>query len=625
MQTVDKQHLFMTRTSTLRRLVVLCVGILVVILCRAAHSSNSDRDACAVVGTCGNGIIDDDNDDDDAAASSGISVSATLDRIRERRRSREEAKGNAVPGEGGKPMRGGAGGGGEGGEDSSDHNDDGYANRIVGEAMGYHAEGRHEEALSLFARLRESRRDEVSISMAEAAMYHGIVLAREHRGEEALECWNDAISMHHRATSSSTRHRRPPAPDANAQSFINQVGMLMYAAAEHYSDVAKTDPKYASDGKLHFDAARLWNAIGETERATTHLQTVLRLRPDDFLAMFVLGTLLERAGNVKEAAILKRNAIELQPGNVGGAMISAARSCEENDLEACYRRYLLAYEYAYEGGDVPLASRAVSSAVFALLQYKGDAGLEESRKIGELAVSRGVLNAPMQMPGNLVLGLYPAKAYHDDIEGWEVVRVLEGHAEEIRNEILAAYKDGKLHNRYEYDSVGNLATRGHWAEVNIIRQGMPQSRIVELLPITSSAVLSIMDASTMIHGGSKVSIIDGGSLVRPHTGATNSRLRVHMGLMVPPDCGIVVNGEERTWAEGKCMVFDDSFVHSVWQNSSLVRIILIVDIWHPRLNETGRLATMNEEQRKWYHGIKSMMADGVWMEAAGKIQQMIKT
>ncbi len=110
-----------------------------------------------------------------------------------------------------------------------------------------------------------------------------------------------------------------------------------------------------------------------------------------------------------EAAILKWS-------NVGGAMISAARSCEENDLEACYRRYLLTYEYAYEGGDVPLASRAVSLAVFALLQCKGDTGLEESRKIGELAVSRGFLNAPMQMPmpGNLVLGLYPAKAYHDD-------------------------------------------------------------------------------------------------------------------------------------------------------------------------------------------------------------------
>jgi hypothetical protein len=77
-------------------------------------------------------------------------------------------------------------------------------------------------------------------------VYHRIVLAREYRGEEALECWNDAIPMHKRATSSLTCHRRPPAPEVNAQSFINQVGMLMYAAVEHYSDVAKTDPKYTS-------------------------------------------------------------------------------------------------------------------------------------------------------------------------------------------------------------------------------------------------------------------------------------------------------------------------------------------------------------------------------------------
>ncbi len=67
--------------------------------------------AIAVVGTCGNGIIDDNNnDDDDAAASSGISVSATLDRIRERRRTGRRSRGTPSP-----PMRGGAGGGGGGG------------------------------------------------------------------------------------------------------------------------------------------------------------------------------------------------------------------------------------------------------------------------------------------------------------------------------------------------------------------------------------------------------------------------------------------------------------------------------------------------------------------------------
>lgn len=582
-----KNKFIMTR-SILHRLVVASIGTILV-LCLAVDSSNSDREACAIDGTCGGGI--------DGAAASG--VSPTLDRIRQRRSLREEAGAEAAGGRGKRRI-----------------NDDDYVGRIVQEAMEYHAAGRDEEALSAFARLGVTRGDGVSIKMAEAKMYHGIVLAKQFRGEEALECWNRAIFIYDKVSS-----HRPP---EDAEAFRNRVGMLIYKAAEHFSDIANTDPKYITNGKLHYDAAKLCNAIGDAVRATDHLRTALRLRPDDSLAMYVLGTLLEREGRIEEAEVLKRNAIELQPGNVGGAMISAFRSCEERDFEACVRRYLIAYEYAYEGGVVPLASRAVSSAVVTLLQYKGEAGLEESRKIGEKAVSRGVLNAPMQVPGNLILGLHPAKAYHDDIKEWEVVRVLEEHAEEIRNEILAAYGAGRLHERYEYDSVSDLATRGHWAEVNIIRQGMPQSRIVELLPITSSVVLSIMDASTMIHGGSKVSVIDGGSLVRPHTGATNARLRVHMGITVPNDCGIVVDGEERTWAEGKCMVFDDSFVHSVWQNSSRVRIILIVDVWHPQLNESGRVATMNEEQSKWYHAIKQMMADGTWLEAAGKIQHMIK-
>ena len=129
-----------------------------------------------------------------------------------------------------------------------------------------------------------------------------------------------------------------------------------------------------------------------------------------------------------------------------------------------------------------------------------------------------------------------------------------------------------------------------------------------MLPVTSRVVLSIPDAVTMIHGGSKVSVIDGGSLVRPHTGCCNSRLRVHFGITIPDNCGIIVDGEARTWTEVQCMVFDDSFVHSVWQNSTQVRIILIVDIWHPNLDESAREATLlDEEKLKRYRQVQCMM------------------
>lgn len=35
-------------------------------------------------------------------------------------------------------------------------------------------------------------------------------------------------------------------------------------------------------------------------------------------------------------------------------------------------------------------------------------------------------------------------------------------------------------------------------------------------------------------------------------------------------------------------VFDDSFEHEVWHNGTSMRLVLIVDIWHPELTERER-------------------------------------
>jgi len=63
----------------------------------------------------------------------------------------------------------------------------------------------------------------------------------------------------------------------------------------------------------------------------------------------------------------------------------------------------------------------------------------------------------------------------------------------------------------------------------------------------------------MVHGGTKISVMEPGTLVRPHTGTTNARMRIHLGLSVPKGVGVRVDGEARTWVEGKCIVFDDSY------------------------------------------------------------------
>jgi aspartate beta-hydroxylase len=43
-----------------------------------------------------------------------------------------------------------------------------------------------------------------------------------------------------------------------------------------------------------------------------------------------------------------------------------------------------------------------------------------------------------------------------------------------------------------------------------------------------------------------------------------------------------------TWKEGDVVVFDDSFEHEVWNNSSEDRMIFILDIFHPDLTKSQK-------------------------------------
>jgi aspartyl/asparaginyl beta-hydroxylase (cupin superfamily) len=62
-------------------------------------------------------------------------------------------------------------------------------------------------------------------------------------------------------------------------------------------------------------------------------------------------------------------------------------------------------------------------------------------------------------------------------------------------------------------------------------------------------------------------------------------------LEVPSNCRIRVGDEERSWAEGDVLIFDDSFEHEVWNDSDRERIVLIIDIWHPDLTD-GQIAAI---------------------------------
>lgn len=46
------------------------------------------------------------------------------------------------------------------------------------------------------------------------------------------------------------------------------------------------------------------------------------------------------------------------------------------------------------------------------------------------------------------------------------------------------------------------------------------------------------------------------------------------------------------WIPGKCLLFDDSFLHEVWHKGpeGEPRIVLLFDFWHPDLSEIEKKA-----------------------------------
>ena len=116
-------------------------------------------------------------------------------------------------------------------------------------------------------------------------------------------------------------------------------------------------------------------------------------------------------------------------------------------------------------------------------------------------------------------------------------------------------------------------------------------------------IIWVERCNTMVLDGSKVSLMQLGTIVRPHTGQTNARLRIHLGVAIPEGPRIRVSNETRSWIEAKCLVIDDSYVHEVWHPGTERRIVLIVDVCHPEMNDRMRrdsLSASSPQQQDLY-------------------------
>jgi aspartyl/asparaginyl beta-hydroxylase len=160
---------------------------------------------------------------------------------------------------------------------------------------------------------------------------------------------------------------------------------------------------------------------------------------------------------------------------------------------------------------------------------------------------------------------------------------LERHWTVINDEFEALQERASHHPTVE----GRVQGRG-WLSLQLY-YGKARSPVLRHFPKTAELLEQVPHCGNAL-GAVFFSILEPKTTIKPHCGPTNTRLRYHLGLNTPPGCWLEVAGQKTSWQSGKCLRFDDSFRHSVGNESDRPRTVLVIDLWHPELEEVEKEA-----------------------------------
>jgi aspartate beta-hydroxylase len=333
------------------------------------------------------------------------------------------------------------------------------------------------------------------------------------------------------------------------------------------------------DHDLQLNLAMAYRAMGDLNSCLSALNAALAADPYSFLALLSKGSVLEQLGKLRLAATIYRNALRIAPPEAGTppslkAPIARAREVvgEQADALARHLRDALAPE---------LGAHASSDL----------ARFEESLDV--LAGTKKVYNAE---PVQLHYPRLPAIPFFDrSYFPW--MDTLEAATEVIREELVTLLDEGlpgfKPYVQYAPGTPENqfapLNHNSKWSSLWLWKDGERQEEAIARCPETAAILeeLPLCDqpgfAPTALF-----SALAPHTRIPPHTGSTNTRLLVHLPLVLPGPAGFRVGNDTREWRMGEAWAFDDTIEHEAWNDADETRVIMIFDIWNPLLSDAER-------------------------------------
>ena len=170
-------------------------------------------------------------------------------------------------------------------------------------------------------------------------------------------------------------------------------------------------------------------------------------------------------------------------------------------------------------------------------------------------------------------------AYLDLDKYFADYRILEDSWREIKQEIEEVINSGKTLPKFhevddgqEYISANDGIS---WNMFNIKTYGFWHKENIKLCPRTIELLKPYKNVSSIYF-----SILSPGKHIPPHIGPYKGIFRYQLAISVPKvgTCQLFVDNKPYSWTEGKSVIFDDTFVHEVKNETKETRIALLLDV-----------------------------------------------
>jgi aspartyl/asparaginyl beta-hydroxylase (cupin superfamily)/Tfp pilus assembly protein PilF len=355
--------------------------------------------------------------------------------------------------------------------------------------------------------------------------------------------------------------------------------LLRGDAAGAYAQLAQAVKEDPSHGSIWLNLAAALRGLKRPEEEMAAIDKVLALEPRNLRAMLQKASLQELQGKPRAAAMTYRYALQSVPS--GALPPQSLRPVFQHAMQ-----FVAANDKELE--------EFLEQRLAGLRERFKDEPLQRFERCLETLLRKKPVYRPQ--PSFMYFPRLPALEFYERSD-FPWLDSIEAATDEIRSELINVLQEGPSVLKPYVDIPAGMPL-DQWRELNQSRrwgvyylwqEGVAIEEHISRFPRTVAALEAWPRCEVPGCSPTAVfSILDAKTRIPAHTGVSNTRLIVHLPLIVPPGCGFRVGAEQREWHPGHAFVFDDTFEHEAWNDSDVPRAVLILDIWSPHLSRAER-------------------------------------